>query len=189
MTGSGSSERGAALLVVIGALSALAVPTALLLFAVAIAYESEGYTRESTQARLLVEAARRQLEAAVAAGVLAPPPGSAPVVLRNGIDGDGRDTGIGRFPIPEAAGDWPPLTDRPPHGPDPSFGIGSALTFSPVLGPRGDRRGPAGPAALSPDDGVLLDLEVRVWFRRAVAERRWRYLFAGGALRRLDRGR
>lgn len=175
-------RSGAALLVVIGATAALAVPVTLLLFAAGTAYDVQGYRRERQQAEQLVRAVVLQAAAALEAGSVPSPAPGRTVTVRNGVlEGAGRTVDVARFPRPPAA-DWPPLTDAPPLGEPPVFGVGAEVTLSSVIGPRGEARG----RSLTADGSRLIDLRVRAWYRRAVATRRVRALLEGGRLLLLD---
>lgn len=179
-----ASERGAALIVVIGAISALTVPATLLLLGASIAYEIEAYSTEIAQARELARAARLQTERAVAAGELPTPTLARPVEVLNGVIGStGAPTRVGRFPSPPMSPAWPPLTDSPPGGVAPSFGIGARATLTAVTGPRGELRDLSG---VSDGTSFLVDLALDVWFRRARVQTSWRYRWRDDRLERLD---
>lgn len=174
-------QEGAALLVVLGAMAALAVPTAALLTAAHLTYAIETYLTEVEQARLLTLAVRRQVEAAVLRGDLPEPTSRTPVEIRNGrYLPDGRSVQAALIPRPSGT-DWPRTTELPAS----PNGVGAEVTLVCVLGPRGDHRGTRG-TVRGPGEGMLVDVEIRVWFRRAVHQERWRYLRTPETFQRLD---
>lgn len=175
-------ERGAALLVVIGATAALAVPVCLLLFAAGVAYEVQGYRAERAQAEQLAGAVLLQAADALEAGEIPAPTATRAVRVRNGVlEGAARPVDVARFPRPPAAA-WPALADAPPTTDPPLFGVGAEVELAAVTGPRGDVRG----RSLTPDGSVLVDVQVRAWFRRAVVIRSARGLLQDGRLLFLD---
>lgn len=177
------ASRGAALLIVVGATAALAVPVTLLLYAAGVAYEVQGYRAERAQALQLARAVLLQAAAALENGELPLPDPGRPVLVRNGVhEGPGRPVSVARFPRPPGAGGWPPRTDAPPVGDPPAFGHGAEVEIVAVTGPRGDARG----RALTPDGSRLVDLRVRAWFRRALVENTARGLMDDGRLLLLD---
>lgn len=177
-----ADRSGTALLVVIGATAALAVPATLLVYAAGIAYQVQGYRLERRQAVALARTAALQAAAALEDGSLPIPAPGRPLMVRNGVlQSTGRLVDVARFPRPPGA-DWPAASDVPPLGDPPTFGVGAEVEVVAVIGPAGEARG----RSLTADGSRLVDLRVRAWFRRAVAARSARALLEDGRLLLLD---
>jgi len=173
-------DGGSALLVVIGATSALAVVVSLMLLAASTAYEAAVYRADREQARLLAEASIGQLIEVLEASAIQPPAPGRVLRIRNGrIAHTGRSVPVADFPVPSR--DWPGVTDQPPGPASTGIGVGAEITVSLVVGPRGDVRG----FDTGPDAGTLLAIRVSAWFRHARVEVPahviWRSLPTGGA--------
>ncbi len=174
------ADGGAALLLVIGATSVLAMLSGLMLVAALASYEARSYRADLVQARALADAVVLQAMVALGDGSLPWPTPSRPVSVRNGV------LEASRSAVPVAVFPTPPWTDWPPAVHSASLpgasvlGLGATATLSRVVGPGGDLRTVGDPAA------HLVELDVVAWFRRARVEHRARLWIAVGAAGRID---
>lgn len=174
----GSGDSGVVVLIVIAVTAALAVLVTITTLGAASSAASAAYRAQAEQADWLAESTILQAVAALGSGALRLPTVGASLRLLNGVDvATGVAVPVGVVAAPVAS--WPQVVDTPLTA--SGSGRGTSVLVTRVVGPDGEGRGLSGGA----DAGVLLDVEVEVWFRNARVSVRARLLASSSGIRRL----